>query len=152
MEPSRHFRSWRRFKGNLRLLEAATKRRKACWYSMTSTKTAMAFCCDKNRKFKNRPNAAKIIVWRWFIFAWCSVKCSEHELSLMMRLFNDWCWRQSPAFWEMITLFNATSSKIWNLYIFFPKNYRQNLEGIKIHCSATRALLSSNCTILHPPY
>ena len=42
----------------------------------------------------------------------------------------------------MITLFNATRSKIWNLYIFFQKNYRQNLEAIEIRSSATRALFS----------
>ena len=119
------FRSRCRLKRNLNLLKAAANCRKACWYSMTGTKTAMAFYCHKYRRSKKKPNAAKIIIWRRSIFAWCSVKWVNTSSPWWWDYLYDWCLRQSPGFWKMIILFNATHPKIWNIDISFLKNYQQ---------------------------
>ena len=120
-------RSRCRLKRNLQLLKAAANCRKACWYSMTSTNTAMAFYCHKYRRSKKKPNAAKITIWRRSIFAWCSVKWVNTSSPWWWDYLYDWCLPQSLGFWKMIILFNATHPKICNLDISFSKNYEQKV-------------------------
>ena len=117
------FRSRCRLRRNLYLLKAAANCRKACWYPMTTTKTAMAFYCHKYKRSKKKPNAAKINHMATIHFRLMLREVSKHELSLMMRLFTWLMFTSITGVLKMIILFNATHPKIWNLDISISKNY-----------------------------